>query len=87
MFAFVRRGSLAAEQAALLFSAAPGEVVGPIPAADGFDIVRVARIEPARLDEPTRDAIEGILFRRWLEERRAQSSVEWFWGRNQVVSR
>ena len=34
----------------------------------------------ARLDAPTRELIVEILFDEWLAARRAEATVEWFWG-------
>jgi len=81
LFAVVRRRQLAPQQAAAIFSAAPGAVVGPLRSGEGYDIVRVLHIERARLDEPTREAIKGILFEAWLAERRQEATIEWFWGK------
>lgn len=63
-----------------LFAAAPGELIGPVPARAGHALMRVLAILPARLDERTRAAIEDILFRAWLTERRQASRIEWCWG-------
>jgi putative peptide maturation system protein len=79
LFATVRRGKVSPELAAAL-DAAPGEVVGPIRRGDGYVIVRVLSRTPARLDGPTRAAVQDALFELWLEERRATAAIEWYWG-------
>jgi putative peptide maturation system protein len=81
LFALVRRGQLIPQQAAVIFSAAPGAVVGPLRSGEGYGIVRVLHIERARLDEATREAIKEILFAEWLAGRRREATVEWFWGK------
>ncbi|HZS09478.1 MAG TPA: TIGR04500 family putative peptide maturation system protein [Blastocatellia bacterium] len=86
IFAVVRRGDLAPDQAAAIFTAAPGELAEPVRSGDGYDIVRVLRVDAARLDGPTRQTIKEILFKRWLDERRAEATIEWFWGRRAVAS-
>jgi putative peptide maturation system protein len=76
----VRRGDLASRDARAIFAASPGAVVGPIAAVEGWDVVRVLRVTRARLDTPTRELITGILFDEWLAARRAEATLEWFWG-------
>ena len=65
---------------ALVFDSRVGEVVGPI-VCDGHVIVaRVLALAPATLDEPTRDAVERLLFDDWLRQQRACAEIEWFRG-------
>jgi len=45
-----------------------------------FVLLQILSLAPARLDKATRLAIQKILFQEWLEERRRQASIEWFWG-------
>lgn len=80
LFATVRRGELSAELGTAIFAAAPGEVVEPLRVTDGYALVRVLALTPARLDEPTRAAIKERIFDQWLAERRRAASIEWFWG-------
>lgn len=80
LFLVVRRRSLSARQAQAIFTASPGEVVGPLASGEGYDVVRVLQHSPAQLDEPMRTVIKQILFDEWLAERRRQAKVEWFWG-------
>ena len=79
LFVTLRRGKLSAELAAAV-DAEPGAIVGPIPRGDSHVIVRVLSKTPARLDGPTRAAVQDALFEQWLEERRAASAIEWYWG-------
>ena len=55
-------------------------MVGPIPRGDSFVIVRVLSKTPARLDGPTRTAVQDALFEEWLEQRRSNAAIEWYWG-------
>ncbi len=80
LFATLRRGELEPEQAALLFSTEPGQVAEPIPSGAGYELVRVLRFHPARLDEATREKVRERLFEEWLAEGRRRARVEWFWG-------
>jgi putative peptide maturation system protein len=82
--AAVQRRQAAPELAARLFAAAPGEVLGPVRAGEGYAIIRVLSVVPAALGEVTRDAIRDILFEEWLEERRRAATVEWYWGTQAV---
>jgi len=79
LFAVVQRGQVSPALAAL-FAADPGELVGPLRTEEGYAIVRVLSVTPARLDEPTRSAIKKILFEQWLAERREAATIEWYWG-------
>ena len=58
-------------------------VLGPVLLADGFALVEVLAIEPARLDDSLRSAITVKLFEDWLSQRRSEARIEWFWGRVQ----
>jgi putative peptide maturation system protein len=78
-FAVVPRGQAPAGWDAV-FAAAPGELVGPLPAGDGFAVVRVLAVTPAEEGERTRHAVEKRLFQCWLDERRTAATVEWNWG-------
>ena len=80
LFELVRRGEAAPELAAAIFDTRPGEVVGPVATDGGFAIVRVLALQSASLDSPTRLAVERRLFAAWLEARRREAQIEWFWG-------
>ncbi|MCT9929249.1 TIGR04500 family putative peptide maturation system protein [Planotetraspora sp. A-T 1434] len=71
-FIEVRRADAPAE----VFDARPGTVAGPF----GATLFKVIEVRTATLDEATRKAVQKTLFDEWIEERRAASKVEWFWG-------
>jgi putative peptide maturation system protein len=79
LFTTVRRGQAPPELSAA-FAAAPGAILGPLPWGEGYAIVRVLSGTPARLDGPTRAAVQDLLFEAWLEERRQAATIEWYWG-------
>jgi putative peptide maturation system protein len=63
-----------------LFTATPGQLIGPIPVEAGHALLRVLAIVPARLDARTRAVIKNILFDDWLAEGRESARIEWCWG-------
>jgi putative peptide maturation system protein len=83
LFATIRRSEASAELATAILDAAPNEIVGPVRVTDGYALVRVLSLTPARLDEPTRAAIKAILFEEWLAERRRAARIEWYWGNSE----
>lgn len=62
----VGRDSLTPAEAAAVFGAQPGQVLGPIKTSQGYLIIKVEEIKSARLDEATRSRIGTILFEEWL---------------------
>lgn len=80
LFATLRRGELEPEQAELLFSTEEGRLARPVPSGAGYELVRVLRRLPARLDEATREKVRELLFEEWLADGRRRARVEWFWG-------
>jgi putative peptide maturation system protein len=80
LFVRLRRADLAAPQAELLFGLQPGEIAPPTASGGGFEIVQVLGSEPARLDDATRERIKDVLFAAWLDTRRSEADIEWFWG-------
>jgi putative peptide maturation system protein len=80
VFVTLQRNELHREQAELLFAGQPGQVLAPVPSGEGYELVQVLRVVPARLDDATRQQIRNALFEEWLEERRRTARVEWFWG-------
>ena len=80
LFATIQAGATPEPLAAAVFSALPGAIVGPAAVENGYAVVRVLTVEPARLDSTTRQAIQTLLFDRWLDARRTTGSVEWYWG-------
>jgi len=77
----VRRGQLSPADAALIFAAGAGEVVGPFEVEGAFDLVRVIDHRTADLaDVATRNAVSDALFEAWLATQRDAANIEWFWG-------
>lgn len=79
-FATIQRHQMSAELAEQIFTARPGQLVGPIPTQYGFDLMRILSIVPAQLDSRLRAEIEHVLFEEWLEQRRHDARIEWCWG-------
>ena len=79
MFRAVQRGLEPSALAEAVFAAESGTVLGPIESDAGFLVVRIMSIIPAQLDDGTREQIQRLLFDHWLDERRQQAQVEWFW--------
>ncbi len=81
LFAVLTRSAVSPDQAALLFGAKAGDVIGPVPSGVGFDVVRILSITRATPgDAVARTAAGNALFAEWLAGRRATARVEWFWG-------
>jgi len=80
LFATIERRQAESQLCELIFNAAPGELVGPVAADNGYVLVRVLEIVPAQLDDRTRAAIKSTLFENWLAESRKAADIEWFWG-------
>ena len=79
-FGRMRREGVRPEVRSALFGASPESVVGPLAGERGFELLIVLARHPARFDEATRTACRDALFEAWLEERRRQARIEWFWG-------
>jgi hypothetical protein len=75
----VLRSRHACELPAVLASAIPGEVVGPVAESGRYWVAEVLDRQPARLDAQTRAAIQEKLFREWLIAQRKQATVHWHW--------
>lgn len=71
----VRRPELEAAVEAAIFGAKPGQIVGPLKRDDGWELIKVESLHPAVLDDATREAIESLLFREWLNERRLTARI------------
>lgn len=79
LFAALRRRDLSADLGAAIFAAAPERV--SLLSTEGVHlIIQVLSVTPAHLDQPTRAAVEEVLFEEWLAERRQAADVTWFWG-------
>jgi putative peptide maturation system protein len=62
-----------------LAGAAAGSVVGPVAGTGGHWVAEVLARQAAVLDAPTRAAIQDVLLREWLAERRSTATVQWHW--------
>lgn len=80
LLAVIQRRQAAPALREQLFAAAPGQLVGPVPAEGGHALLRVLAVVPAQLDGRTRAAVKNVLFDEWLAERRRAARIEWFWG-------
>jgi putative peptide maturation system protein len=80
LFAVVQRRQACPDLEAAVFTAAPGDLVGPVGTEDGCAVLLVLSITPARLDEHTQNTIKKILFEDWLQEQRRVARIEWYWG-------
>jgi putative peptide maturation system protein len=80
LHATIRRGEAPPELATAVFSVRSGTLVGPIPVTGEYLLARVLDFKEATLDGATRREIQRRLFEAWLEERRREATIEWFWG-------
>ncbi|MCU0269800.1 MAG: peptidylprolyl isomerase [Acidimicrobiales bacterium] len=71
----VRRFALEPAVAEVVFGAAAGDLVGPVETDGLHHVLRVERIDRARLDEGTHALVEDLLFDAWLADRRAAVGV------------
>jgi hypothetical protein len=60
------RAQLPAATGQAVFNAPEGSIVGPIATPDGFCLLRVERLLPPTLDEPTGSLIREQLFQQWV---------------------
>jgi putative peptide maturation system protein len=72
----IGRSTLGAEAEALVFGASTGQTVGPAKTDRGWLVLRVEDLNPAELDDGTREQIKDALFWEWLQQRRAKARVE-----------
>jgi len=73
------RQGLAPAQAASMFAAAPGDIVGPLAHAESWDILRVLARQTAQLsDNATREMVKKAVFEAWLATQRQHAHIEWY---------
>jgi len=74
----IKRGSLPQEAAAKVFTAEEGSILGPSQIGDEnlYEIIMVASILPAKLDENTRQNISILLYEQWLQTQVQEHSLE-----------
>jgi putative peptide maturation system protein len=71
----VKRGALAAAAQAAVFGGREGEVVGPVKTDEGWKLIKVEALQPATLNEATREEIKSMLFHEWLAEQRSREQI------------
>jgi len=73
----LRRGVLPDEVSAKVFNASAGDVIGPLQLGDGyfFEIVQVTAMNPASLDDSTKEEIGELIYNEWLEARLQEHTV------------
>jgi putative peptide maturation system protein len=86
VFVTLQRSALDPEVAGPIFDTAAEHVVPrALSSGRGFEVVQVLRHLPATFDDQTREQIGDLLFSRWLDQRRAETRVEWFWGESEAA--
>lgn len=80
LFTRLRRGTLSAEQAELLFGEHTHPLLPPVRSGDGWELVWVLEQRPAQLDAETRELVLNRRFDEWLQSQRANATITWFWG-------
>lgn len=71
----IQRSQMEACMEAAVFGAQPGKTVGPIKTYDGWELVKIEALHPAKLDDAMRETIKAILFNEWLTERRLKATI------------
>jgi parvulin-like peptidyl-prolyl isomerase len=73
----VRRGVLPDEVSAKVFNASAGDVVGPFQLGEGYfyEIVQVTAMNPATLDDATKDEIGELIYNEWLGARMQEHNI------------
>ncbi|MDQ3654772.1 MAG: TIGR04500 family putative peptide maturation system protein [Chloroflexota bacterium] len=88
LFSAVGRGTVSPAFEERVFAAAPGDLVGPICTdEDVYAVIRILGVSSGRLDESTRRKIKQILFDAWLDQRRRDAIIEWYWGTDDHTAR
>jgi putative peptide maturation system protein len=72
----VARKSLSPGVESAVFSARPGDVVGPLKTDMGYHLIKVEEVLLGQLDAKAAEAIRAELFEDWLRERVKQARVE-----------
>jgi putative peptide maturation system protein len=71
----INRNEMEAAVESAVFGSKPGKTVGPIKTTEGWELIRVESLNPATLDEPTREHIRSTLFDEWITQRRLKSRI------------
>lgn len=80
LFTVLKRYDVPPEVGSGLFTASPGDLVGPVCNEGTYTVFYILSVVPAQLDARTRSEIKRILFDHWLKERREAAVIEWLWG-------
>lgn len=80
MFAVLRRGEVSEDVKSTVFSARPGDLVGPLRVGSDHVVMTVLSLTPACLDAQTELLVKRALFDQWLANRRRAARIEWHWG-------
>lgn len=75
-FGAMRRTNLDAQAEAALFGAArETKITNPVKTDEGWRLFKIESLQPATLDDDTREAIKSQLFEEWLAERRRKARI------------
>ncbi|MFZ5642836.1 MAG: peptidylprolyl isomerase [Bacillota bacterium] len=72
----VSRTRLKPEFESAIFSSKEGDIIGPFESDRGFHIIKVHSVQPAKLDEETRETVKEKILNQWLEEKKKKASIE-----------
>jgi putative peptide maturation system protein len=72
----VARSALDPETEAAVFGALDGEIVGPYKVDQGYQLIKVEKINKPALTDNTIEFIKDILYSQWLANRRRKAAVE-----------
>jgi putative peptide maturation system protein len=70
---------LAHELPSVVAAARSGAVIGPVEMDGHHEVWQVQHRARARFDAATKAAVQDLLLKRWLAERRAEANVKWHW--------
>ncbi|AIQ36322.1 hypothetical protein R50345_17835 [Paenibacillus sp. FSL R5-0345] len=72
----VTRAALSPVEAASVFGAQPGEIVGPVKTNRGYHLIKVEEMKHSVLDERRREQILALLFEEWVAEQLSLAKIE-----------
>ncbi|REK77597.1 foldase protein PrsA [Paenibacillus paeoniae] len=79
----VGRDSLTSVEAAAVFGAQPGEILGPLKTSHGYLLLKVEEMKSARLEEPLRSRIGMIIFEEWIREQMNEMEIHYaLWNKH-----
>jgi parvulin-like peptidyl-prolyl isomerase len=62
----INRRSLSPELAAKVFNANAGDILGPFPSDENYQLILVEEVKKAELNDPVKNAIKEAIFNGWL---------------------